>query len=223
MDSFFKQGILVGLLNLEKGFLFTLKSLLTRPGYAIREYLEGKRVGFINFFTFLLLFASINYIISQFLPDFSFDSDLVAPNNISSTINKLIKKHQKLILILVIPLVSLLTYWFFRKSKLTFAEHIVLNTYKAAGQLFINIVTSIGFFFTTNSTLFLSIGLLASTLSIFYKIWLNHQFFKQDGYKFFGTLIKTLFSTAVVLMIIMISVLVVLLVTHQIPIPGSNH
>lgn len=45
--------------HVEKGLFFTIKALFTRPGYAIREYIEGKRVQYIKPLVFLFLMTVI--------------------------------------------------------------------------------------------------------------------------------------------------------------------
>jgi len=60
------SDFLVSIFSLEKGFLFTLKSLFTKPGYLVREYVEGKRNTYFHFLTFLLIILAISVFISEF-------------------------------------------------------------------------------------------------------------------------------------------------------------
>lgn len=44
-----------GLMHIDKGILFTLKELFTRPGHSIREYIQGKRINHYHFLSLLLI------------------------------------------------------------------------------------------------------------------------------------------------------------------------
>ncbi|HQV75647.1 MAG TPA: DUF3667 domain-containing protein, partial [Flavobacteriales bacterium] len=44
---------------LERGILFTLKELFTRPGYMMREYLDGKRKAHFKPLSFVLVMAAV--------------------------------------------------------------------------------------------------------------------------------------------------------------------
>ncbi len=59
-------GILNDILMFNKGFLFTLKELFTRPGHGIREYIQGRRVRYSNAFSLLLLLIAIVYLLDGY-------------------------------------------------------------------------------------------------------------------------------------------------------------
>ena len=61
------REFLSGAFMLNKGLLFTLKVLFTRPGHGIREFIQGKRVRYFNAFSLLLLLITLLF----FLDDFS--------------------------------------------------------------------------------------------------------------------------------------------------------
>lgn len=44
---FIMHDIVHGVLHLDKGILFTLKQAFTRPGYAVMDYIAGKRIKFL--------------------------------------------------------------------------------------------------------------------------------------------------------------------------------
>ena len=202
IKSFFKEGILVGLFSFDKGFLFTLKALFTRPGHAIREYIGGKRASYINFSTLVLILLSINYLLTQF--GFHSYSEILhtKPSDFNLEIDKIIKENQKSFMILMIPILSLFTYWFFRKSKLNFSEHIVLNTYKIAGELVLTLFVSISDIFISNSSTILIIGIASMVFSTIYDIWVYYQFFSYDGYSLLNTAIKTIIINLLIIFVI---------------------
>jgi hypothetical protein len=68
--SYVYQNIFTGLLNLGEGFLRTLIDLLYRPGYMIRDYLEGHRKPYFKPFQLLFVLSAIFLIYMQVtLPD----------------------------------------------------------------------------------------------------------------------------------------------------------
>ncbi len=77
--KFLWHDIQHGLLHVEKGILFTVKELFTRPGHTIREYLEGKRVKHFKPVSLVLLLAGFYGLLSHY-----FDINLLS-NNIEVT------------------------------------------------------------------------------------------------------------------------------------------
>ncbi|MCK6693727.1 MAG: DUF3667 domain-containing protein, partial [Thermoanaerobaculia bacterium] len=54
-------------IHYDQGFSYTVLQLLRRPGHAIREYLEGKRVNHIKPVKFLLWSTAINFLVFHLL------------------------------------------------------------------------------------------------------------------------------------------------------------
>lgn len=130
----------------DKGILFLMKELFTRPGHAIREYNEGKRKKYFNPITFLLIVSAlqifaakkiqifehyttaIGAVVSQVAPSEK-DRDEIK-QEIKQRTEKplaLVMENTKLITLLFIPMLALLTWLFFRKSGVNYAENLVLN------------------------------------------------------------------------------------------------
>jgi len=55
------------LLDIDKGFLFNLIELFKRPGYAIKDYLEGKRKSFYHPLSYMLIIAGTMLLAMTFL------------------------------------------------------------------------------------------------------------------------------------------------------------
>jgi Protein of unknown function (DUF3667) len=53
--------------HLEKGFLFNVVQLFKRPGYAIADYLTGKRKNFYHPVSYLLILLAIMYVVMHYL------------------------------------------------------------------------------------------------------------------------------------------------------------
>ena len=59
------KSIYEDLFNLEDGFLFTLKELFWRPGYMIRDYLQGKRKPYFKPFQLLFVLGALYFILTR--------------------------------------------------------------------------------------------------------------------------------------------------------------
>lgn len=81
---------LLGLvLNMEKGFLYTVLCLLLRPGYMIRDYIEGKRVRYTRPIQLLFILATISIAVNYFFGDNSSNNQIVynaVPKNVCDTL-----------------------------------------------------------------------------------------------------------------------------------------
>ncbi|MGZ2369612.1 DUF3667 domain-containing protein [Ancylomarina sp. YFZ004] len=171
-----------GVFQLNRGILFTLKQLFTRPGHSIREFLEGKRKPYYRPIAFLLIISTL-YVLSAFLFDKSTFIDMflsgweraMINNNENSgfDILKWISRNQAYITLLFIPVFSLASYVAFLKSKFNYFEHLVLNTYITAQQMIIYFIFSF-VFFEDNILL-----IIPYIIGVIYNFWTFHQFFKD--------------------------------------------
>lgn len=125
------------LTHADKGFLFLTKQLITRPGYVAQEYLDGKRKKYFNPLTFFVVASTIWAIAvlnSGYFEAMGADSPRASykiPAEVAryfSESMKIIISYGKIInLIISVPVLSLLSWLFFRKNKNTFAENLVLQ------------------------------------------------------------------------------------------------
>ncbi len=184
LRHFFEHDIIHGVFHLDKGFPYTAKQLLTRPGYAIREYIDGKRVSYFNPVTFLLLLLAVNvFMINQIGLEnmVAFDSKADTGSTLAK-INGYYTKYVKQLYLITIPFYSLFTYLLFRKSKHNYAEHLVMNTYRESGLIIINTVTLLisaaSYKIWGKSSLI--IAMVSSVLSWLYTFFFYKQYFGKD-------------------------------------------
>lgn len=64
--EFLSHEIQHSILHVDKGILFTIKELLTRPGHMIREYIHGKRGGHIKPFLMIMILGTVVTLLSKF-------------------------------------------------------------------------------------------------------------------------------------------------------------
>ncbi len=160
------------------GFFYTLRQLFTHPGRSVREYVAGKRVKHLNYFSFLvvvlMVFAGV-----EAITDFNYqqvDAADADTRRIAEFSNDLLKHNPKMVFIGILPLLAFSTSLMFSKAKQNFAEHIVLNTYKQAAILFMNVLFVLAASRISRSSVIAAESLL-SVLTMAYGIWFYYQYF----------------------------------------------
>lgn len=192
VKHFIEHDLIHGIWHIDNGILFTIKELFTRPGHSIREFINGKRIGYFSFVTLLLLILGASHFLSEYAQVKL--SDLM-PESSKSALNKLeefTKKNPKTILLLTIPFYSIFSFLWFRKSKLNLTEHFVLNSYKTIGESLIALLFVIITIFIANVEVLTIVYSLISLSSIFYAFWFYRQFFSTYGYSKKSLMIRSL-------------------------------
>lgn len=179
LKHIFTHDMVHNLLHVDKGILYTVKELFTRPGHMVREYIEGKRIQQFNYITLLLvLIATQLFITHSFHYDPGKIVDIAAAKKTINKIQTLKDNNIKLLYLFLIPLTSVFSYFIFRRSGKNYAEHIVLNTYHACAQLVLGIGVIIIILLTPNHTAILVINFLSVILIQGYSLWYYPQFFR---------------------------------------------
>ena len=175
-----------GVFHLQKGFLFTIKSLFTRPGHFTREYIQGKRIRYFHFLTLIIIIAGVDHYLGGFSK--IEPADLVnGSSNVYSEMEIAItnweKDNPKTAGFVMIPFFAMLSYLCFKKSEQNFAEHLVLNSFLTAGTLIISL------FFTTLTVIYekpeflKKVSSIISFFTMIYIVWFYFQYFSAFGYK----------------------------------------
>lgn len=127
----------------DKGFLFLIKELISRPGFVAREYLDGKRKKYFNPLTFFVICSAIWALVVSKAHYFEsiYSSRSRASGSSGSGMPewlayyfsqsmKLVITQGKLVnLIILGPMLALLTWVFFFKKKINYAENLVLHAF----------------------------------------------------------------------------------------------
>lgn len=171
-------------INFDQGFLFTIKQLMLRPGHAIREYLEGKRVHFIKPVRFVFWMTTINFLLFHYLQLDRWMMENIAKDRsekqrqFTEGFMQYLFDHPVLVQVIMIPSVAFFSWLFARKRGYNYAEHLVLSAYVMAGLSFLGLfngplfllfkdVVPLGWY--TLTSMFLWVG---------YQAWTYQQFFK---------------------------------------------
>jgi Protein of unknown function (DUF3667) len=204
LKHFFVHDMVHGVFHLDKGFFYTIKELLTRPGHSIRAYIEGKRIKHFNYFTFIILMITIGHLIGSFSSIKLIDTSLYFTDE-KDTLTQLEEinlQYPKLFTMLKIPFLAFFTSLFFKKSKLNFTEYLILNVYKVSGEILISIgftilaillknLLSLHFFYT-------SVGVL----SFGYSVWFYYQYFSKFGYSQINLFLRSLITSAILWLVV---------------------
>lgn len=183
VKHFVEHDFIHGVWHVDKGILFTIKELFTRPGHSVREFIQGKRVNYFSFVTLILLILTISSLLTPYLHIKL--SDLMPGNaETMNSFEKFVTKYPKLLVIVTIPINSLFSFVWFRKAKLNYSENLVLNSYKASSELIIGLLFTVFAIFCTNVKTLTFIYFSLITPSVFiYGIWYYYQFYSGYGYR----------------------------------------
>jgi hypothetical protein len=201
----------------DKGILFLTKEMFLRPGKTTRAIIDGKRKRFFNPFTFLLIMMALQVFVSKKTHYYEVFNNTMQEvtlsiiektgksreqamkelkpvmDDTSSNMEKVLENN-KLLTFLFIPVLALLTWLFFRKSGLNYAENLVFNVLIAAETtLFFFVIAVIPFLFNPVLGSFLLYGHLLAT--IVYSFIGYRQLFGQGWGKVLwkGTVIQILY------------------------------
>lgn len=183
LKHIFKADIANKFYSLFKNDLFfTLKELFTRPGLSIREYIEGKRVNHMNYMSLFLLLSAAGLFLDKYVQV----SEAAISSTDSGTIKILahyydfIRDNPKTFIFITIPIVSVFTFLFLKKSKYNFSEHLIMNVYKASAVLIITKTVTLLSIVTSNVAFLYFINQTVGYVVFSYSIWFLYQFFDDD-------------------------------------------
>ncbi|KRD10580.1 hypothetical protein ASE21_12870 [Flavobacterium sp. Root901] len=168
-----------GLLHFDKGILYSVGQLLTRPGHSIREFIEGKRVRHFKPLSLVVVLATLYGFMYHY-----FHIDLYPYNNDGTGIdyyefNEWTSTHFSWITIATIPVYTLGTYICFKKQDYNFVEYFVLNTFKAAQRLSVHIITFPLLYYFNGTPAITVIVKILYAIDILLIFWTNIQFFDR--------------------------------------------
>ncbi|MBC8057332.1 MAG: DUF3667 domain-containing protein [Rhizobiales bacterium] len=111
-------------LNVERGPLAMLRSLVTRPGGMARDYVEGRRRRYYGPFATLVVLVGVTALIINVA-----EYKMLAQDGYTVGATELLQRHFNLLLLLQLPLLGLICAIVFRSARLTLPEHLVLVAY----------------------------------------------------------------------------------------------
>lgn len=214
----------VSLIQLDKGFFYTTRELLLRPGKTIRDYLKGKRVKHFKPFAYVLVLSTIYALTtelsdrSNFMTDFlegfyngSTDDPKKNDLGLVGEVVLWMASHYAYASLLIIPLVSLASYLSFFKQGYNFFQHLVLNSYLAGLRTVFYLVILLLTLVIDNESITDTIDLYKIYLGVILTFWIYFRFFealsgwKKISFTILHFLLLVLLLLALVVVIALIS------------------
>lgn len=131
--KYFLHDIPHSVLHIDKGFFYTLGRLFVNPGFTLRDYLAGKRVRHFRPFAFVLIMSTIATLLIKgcdYLINIRYEQE--NPGTRLQFGNGFWSHYPSLLIFILIPLLSVITWLVFRRHRYNYWEHFLLNTYLAA-------------------------------------------------------------------------------------------
>jgi len=198
IKHFLEHDIVHGIWHVDKGIFYTIKELFTRPGHSIREYVEGKRAKHFNFVSLILIGLAISIFLDPYIKVQI--KDLVSGSkesqNLMNIIDEFTTKYPKLVMAAYIPLYAAFSFFWFRKAKFNFSEHLVLNSYKTVAETVVGLVfKTVTIFYANMSVLSFVYNTVIVGFSIIYSVWMYRQFFARSGFTKKALIWKSILAT----------------------------
>ncbi len=174
-------------LDFERGFLFTVRKLITDPGQSVKDYLTVNRNRFVKPIIFIII-TSLIY--SQCNSFFHFEDGNVTKYDIKSsattTISKWVQEHYGYANIIMAIFIALWTNIFFRKYKFNIFEILILLCFvMGMGMLVLSI------FGIIQSMVGKNLSLISNFVCFLYVTWAIGQFYDKGK---FTNYIKVIFA-----------------------------
>lgn len=207
LNHVFTQDFLRVILFIHKGFFFTIKELFTRPGHSAREYINGKRVSHLNYFTLLVIVLLVFSLIEQITP-FHFTELIDEKNELFEIIDKVLREYPKFVYIGIIPVYAVFSYLFFKKVKQNYAENFVLNSFRVSAIITMNILFLSFASIVRDITIIRKADALLAWIGAGYGTWFYYQYYSPFYKNKLMLVVKSLLCTVLPGLIITLGIIV---------------
>jgi hypothetical protein len=194
----FGHEFLHALTHTDKGILFLMKELFVRPGKTALAYNAGRRKRYFNPITYLLIMLAVQIFAGQKtkIYDAYIDQTEQFVNRIAKSDQQVKEKagkalqgakveqkkvleNNKIVTFVLLPILALITWLFFRRSGHNYAENIVLNVMILAQQYLIFILMCVIPFMIIPSIL-MPMMYLYLLVGFIYSFYAYRQFYNQS-------------------------------------------
>ncbi|WP_233421297.1 DUF3667 domain-containing protein [Zunongwangia profunda] len=177
-------------LQTNKGFLFSVKSILKNPGKTAKEFINGSRINHYKPILLAFLLSGISAFISfqivglkEIMELYYLEQNLNSPLMID--ILSFTSSYNSLIMLSFIPFLALLTKIGFRKCGQNYYEHIVINSYILSVYTIVNIIViyPIMLFLNDDPGLIIQVSSLSMFTIPVIMVWFFKGFYEQKSLK----------------------------------------
>ncbi|HMQ46789.1 MAG TPA: DUF3667 domain-containing protein [Saprospiraceae bacterium] len=137
---------ILSILNLERGMFYTIWQLILAPGTAMQRYLFLDRSRFIEPLKFLViavaffLFMAINYFPNSNWFDVDQEASFSNGSESYSKVTVFLQQYANLVMLFSVPIAAWISWRLFRKYRLNYGEHLVLNAFLYGFLTFVSIL-----------------------------------------------------------------------------------
>lgn len=141
-------------LHVNKGFLYTIKSIIKNPGKTAKDFLDGHRVNHYKPILLAFLLAGISSFVSlkmlnldELMLNSLNDPNQQASKQQVSDVMNFMSNYNSFIMMLFIPLVAVFTKLAFNSKGHNYYEHVIMNTFGQSAYLLLMILVFYPIFF----------------------------------------------------------------------------
>lgn len=166
------------LFHIDSGFFQTFKTLLARPGNAIREYLEGRRKLLFSPFLYVLIWCGVYVVISHFFAKPDIAAERFEFESLTDSFSYIEKHYYKIIVVAMILPTTLGSFLAYYRSGYNFAENLVLNAYLIGQLVIVDLILFLLSATIEDKSFIPYIKLTEFLLKYPYWFWMYWQFFR---------------------------------------------
>lgn len=177
------KDLFYSIFQVDKGFFFTFIAMISRPGNAIREYLDGKRVKYYQPISYVLVLSTIYFLVSKLVGDNTWMHEIIM--GVGEGIAKegatiptfffWFARNFAYTTLILLPVFSFCSFLCFKKFEVNYTEHFVLNAFVAGQQALIYLTFAI----LKKLTNVPIMEVMALCFSPIYAGWVFGQFFNN--------------------------------------------
>lgn len=136
------EEIMTTVLVVDRGLLYTLRQMFSRPGHTIREYLGGRRKPHLKPLAFVALSAAAYSLLYMWF--FKVEPEMLGADRNTQRMmemaNRMMGDYYALFELATIPILAFITRIAFRSWGHNFVEHVVINAFLSGQRIVINIL-----------------------------------------------------------------------------------
>lgn len=178
------------LFHTNKGFLYSIKKILSNPGKTAREFINGNRVNHYKPILLVFILSGIATFISyKLLKLKEVMNDYYTQSNINSSqmgdFMNFLSSYTSIIMLLLIPLFALSTWIAFKKWGHNYYEHLVMNAFILSFYTLISIIFiyPVMFIFRHSPNVFILITQLSLLIVPLILFWFFKTFYNNKPVK----------------------------------------
>jgi Protein of unknown function (DUF3667) len=178
------------LVHVNKGFLYSVKSIISNPGKMARAFVDGDRVNHYKPISLVFILATISAFFSitivklyEKMGTFMIQHKLGSAATLENM--SFVNKYNSYIMILFVPIVAIFTKWVFRKWGHNYYEHIIMNAIGVSLYLIwlILLMYPILYFVKDNNSLFMQITAASFLIIPIFMVIFFKEFYAEKPLK----------------------------------------